>query len=162
MANNLYTTKTATLKATKADVTKLNVKTIKVNGKDVATSVKHPNDTREVITENDLWGSWAEIKDGEIIFHEDEVTNPNNPQPWNTDVTKVENNKAFIGEELYANVQTEKMKEFGGIFYNSNNIISFDSDLSSAKGFTMTFFNCPNLTSFNGSLRSLEITRMSF
>ena len=72
MATNNYTTKTASLKTTKADVNILSTKKIKVNGKDVATSVKHPNDTREVITENDLWGSWAEITtDGEIIFHDD-------------------------------------------------------------------------------------------
>jgi hypothetical protein len=50
MANNLYTTKTAALKATKADINKLDAKKLKVNGKDVATSVKHPDDTREVIT----------------------------------------------------------------------------------------------------------------
>ena len=88
MANN-YTTRTAALKATKADVSKLNVKTIKVNGKDVATSVKHSADTRETITENDLWGSWAEIKDGEIIFHDDEVVNPNVYSEWNKNLTKV-------------------------------------------------------------------------
>ena len=116
MANNLYTTKTAALKATKADVSKLNVKTIKVNGKDVATSVKHPNDTREVITENDLWGSWAEIKDGEIIFHEDEVINPNGSSAWNTSITKVENNKGYVGDTFYGNIQTEKIKNGNSMF----------------------------------------------
>ena len=92
MATKNYTTKTAALRATIADVNKLETKKLKVNGKDVATSVKHPNDTREVITENDLWGSWAEItNDGEIIFHEDEVTNPRTGQmrTWNENITKV-------------------------------------------------------------------------
>ena len=134
MTTKNYTTKTAALRATIADVNKLETKKIKVNGKDVATSVKHPNDTREVITENDLWGSWAEItSNGEIIFHEDEVTNPNvsNYSAWNSNITKVEDNKAYIGETLYGNIQTEKIKDGDFIFKYCTNLTTFDSDLSS-------------------------------
>ena len=151
MANNLYTTKTAALKATKADVTKLNVKTIKVNGKDVATSVKHPNDTREVITENDLWGSWAEItKDGEIIFHEDELSNPNasNYTTWKEDITKVEDNKAYVGVTLYANIQTEKLKNGTSMFSDCIFLTTFTSDLSSLTDGYQMFRSCHNLTNF--------------
>ena len=175
MANNLYTTKTAALKATKADVSKLNVKTIKVNGKDVATSVKHPNDTREVITENDLWGSWAEIKDGEIIFHEDEVTSPNYGSAWNTSITKVEDNKAYTKlytraavekptdatnpgynpDTLFANVQTEKIKNGKYMFEGCSNLTTFTSDLSSLTDGSGMFQNCPKLTTFTSDLSSL-------
>ena len=153
-----YTTKTAALKATVADISKL-----KVKGKDVATSVKHPNDTREVITENDLWGSWAEItKDGEIIFHDDEVTNPNasNWSAWNSNIAKVEDNKAYTGEidyygdltnlALYANIQTEKIKNGRYMFYNCSALKTFTSDLSSlTNGYSM-FYNCSALTAFTG------------
>ena len=162
MATNNYTTKTAALKATIADVSKINTKKLKVNGKDVVLGAKHPEDTREVITENDLWGSWVEIKDGEIIFHDDEVTNPNINSTWNENITKVEKNKAFIGDDFYCNIQTEKIIEASGFFMNSQAITSFDSDLSSVKGFIMCFSNCTNLISFNGSLRSLEQSRMCF
>ena len=191
MVTNNYTTKTASLKATKADVNSLNTKKIKVNGKDVATSVKHPDDTREVITENDLWGSWAEItKDGEIVFHEDEVTNPNKNNSmlsmWNRSITKVVDNKAYIGNTLYANIQTEKIVDGEEMFYNCDEFTTFDSDLSSLEtaanmfsysgklaefasdlsslrdGFGM-FTDCPSLTSFNTTnLSSLTNGKLMF
>ena len=158
-----YTTKTAALKATVADISKL-----KVKGKDVATSVKHPNDTREVITENDLWGSWAEItKDGEIVFHNDEIMNPNKDlpsntcaegMPWNSSITKIENNKAYIGDVMWANIQTERITENSGydsIFRDCSNLISFNSDMSSLTTASLMFNNCSNLTSFKSDLSSL-------
>ena len=166
--SDLYSTKTAALKATKADVSKLNTKSLKVNGKDVATSIKHPNDTREVITENDLWGSWAEItKNGEIVFHEDEIVNPNKDlpsdtcvegMPWNSSITKIENNKAYIGDVMWANIQTERITENSGydsIFRDCSNLISFNSDLSSLTTGALMFNNCHYLTSFTSDLSSL-------
>jgi hypothetical protein len=68
MSNNLYTTKTATLKATRADVNNLSTKKIKVNGKDVVTGVK-VEDTRERITERDLWSNAIEVQGNEIIIN---------------------------------------------------------------------------------------------
>ena len=164
--SSLYTTKTAALKATKADVSKLNVKTIKVNGKDVATSVKHPNDTREVITENDLWGSWAEIKDGEIIFHDDEVISPGfsvddpntgclEADPWDVDITKVENNKAYKGDILFANVETNKIKNGEKMFSYCSKLANFSSDLSPLTNSYGMFYDCSNLTTFTSDLSSL-------
>ena len=168
MANNLYTTKTAALKATKADINKLETKKIKVNGKDVATSVKHPNDTREVITENDLWGSWAEItKDGEIIFHDDYIyntikSNTDNMyieewqnQNWNREITKVEDNKGFINDTLYGNIQCEKIKDGSRLFYNCNELVSFTSDLSSLTNGNSMFSYSEKLAEFSSDLSSL-------
>ena len=164
--SDLYTTKTAALKAIKADVSKLNTKSLKVNGKDVATSVKHPNDTREVITENDLWGSWAEIKDGEIIFHEDEVISPGfsvddpntgclEAEAWDVDITKVENNKAYKGDILFANVETNKIKNGEKMFSFCSKLANFSSDLSLlTNGYSM-FYNCSNLIAFTSDLSSL-------
>ena len=161
-----YTTQTASLKTTFADVRKLDVKKIKVNNKDVATSVKHPNDTREVITENDLWGSWAEIKDGEIIFHDDEVVNPNasSNDAWNYNISKVENNKAYIRDEsygniikdeLYGNIQTENIKNGHTMFQSCHDMRSFNSDLKSLVHGESMFWRCDSLSSFTSDLNSL-------
>ena len=161
MTTKNYTTKTAALRATIADVNKLETKKIKVNGKDVATSVKHPNDTREVITENDLWGSWAEItKDGEIVFHEDEVTNPNYSyggqfRAWNNEITRVENNKGYIGDTLYANIQTENIQDGALMFYDCSNFTSFNGDLSSlTDGYDMFYYS--NIESINNGYVNLH------
>jgi hypothetical protein len=83
MANNLYTTKTAALKATKADINNLNVKKLLLGGqnildiiKNATPTIKHSQDTRETVTENDLWGQWVETtSDGTIIIHDDWVIN---------------------------------------------------------------------------------------
>ena len=158
--SNLYTTKTAALKATKADVSKLNVKNIKVNGKDVATSVKHPNDTREVITENDLWGSWAEIKDGEIIFHDDEITYEGFDMETYMNIVKIENNKAYNANgDLLFNIQTKNIRNYPEYVFNFDsciNLQTFESDLSSLVDGNMFFVRCENLYKFKGDLSSLE------
>ena len=157
MANNLYTTKTAALKATKADVTKLNVKTIFVGGENIldiikraTPNIKHSQDTRETVTENDLWGQYIETKsDGTVIIHDDEVVNPNGNYAWNTSITKIEDNKAYIGDTLFANIQTENIKNDNGMFYNCNALTTFTSDLSSLNRGHSMFRGCSNLTTFN-------------
>ena len=162
MANNLYTTKTASLKATRADIRNLETKTIKVNGKDVVTSVKHSDDTREVITENDLWGQYIEtLEDGTVIVHDDEVTNPNENNDditlkgCNKDITKVEDNKAYIGDTFYGNIQLEKMKDGGYTFCYCEQLASFAGDLSSLISGGVMFYNCNKLTSLTVELSSL-------
>lgn len=158
--SDLYTTKTAALKATKADVSKLNTKSLKVNGKDVATSVKHPNDTREVITENDLWGSWAEIKDGEIIFHDDEITFEGLDMESYMNIVKIENNKAYNANgDLLFNIQTKNIRNYPEyVFYfdSCTNLQTFESDLSSLVDGNVFFARCENLYKFKGDLSSLE------
>ena len=68
-------------------------------------NIKHAQDTRETVTENDLWGQYIETKDdGTIIVHDDWVTNPNASSAWNTSITKVEDNKAYVNDELYGNI----------------------------------------------------------
>ena len=192
-----YTIKTPSLKTTVLDARKLTSYTvqadsIKVGDKNVATedklitSIKHTGDNREVITENDLWGSWAEIKDGEVIFHDDEVVNPSKDtqDAWNRKITKVENNKAYVGDNLYANIQTEKIKDGDSMFQNCSyltsftsdlssldngnymfgrsSIISFESDLSSLKTGDYMFTNCSGLTSFISDLSALQTGRYMF
>ena len=149
MATNNYTTKTAALKATIADVSKINTKKLKVNGKDVVVGAKHANDTRETVTENDLWGQYTEVKDGQVIVHDDWITNPNVDYSWNGAITKVENNKAYVGDTLYANIQSEKIKNGQCMFYRGSNLTTFSSDLSSLTDGTYMFRMCSNLTTFS-------------
>ena len=65
--SRIYTTKTPSIKATIADIRKLNVKDLTINGEGIIekinsakTVVKHASDTRETVTENDLWGQYIE------------------------------------------------------------------------------------------------------
>lgn len=161
-----YTTKTAALKATKADINKLNTKSLKVNNKDVPTSVKHPNDTREVITENDLWGSWAEInKNGQIIFHNDEIIHQigSGWGAWNTEITKVIDNKAYINDELFANIETSKITKantswqpYNPMFDSCYNLTEFSSSLQNLEYGYNFMYRCFNLTKVNTDLSSLK------
>ena len=166
MANNLYTTKTAALKATKADINNLNVKNLFLGGENIldiikraTPTIKHSQDTRETVTENDLWGQWVETTaDGTIIVHDDLVTNPNasNEYTWNESITKVEDNKAYVDDSFFANIQTEKIKNGDRMFVCCTNLTSFSSDLSSLVDGHYMFCECSNLTSFSSDLPSLK------
>ena len=161
MANNLYTTKTAALRATKADINKLDTKKMLLNGKnileyikDATPTIKHSQDTRETVTENDLWGQWVETKaDGTIIIHD--VTNYNGSKPWNTSITKVEDNKVYIGDTMWANVQTNKIKNGSLMFAFCSQLTSFNNDLSNLTNGGYMFAFCSSLTTFSSDLSSL-------
>ena len=167
MAKN-YNTRTASLKATIADIRNLDAKQINLDGKNIleyigesVPTIKHANDTRETITENDLWGQWVEtLEDGTVIIHDDEVINPNGNSSWNSYITKVEDNKAYekqgilSTEKFYANIQTEKIKDGTGMF-NGTAMTIFNSDLSSLENGTRMFVN-GGLSAFDG-LRSFNV-----
>ena len=159
--SRIYTTKTPSLKATIADIRKLNVKDLTINGEGIIdkinsakTVVKHSQDTRETITENDLWGQWVETKaDGTVIVHDDEVTNPNGSSVWNSSITKLEDTKAYVGGEsgdtFFANIQTKRLKVGSYMFNGCSNLTSiFFSDFSSLTHGDFMFQNCANLTLF--------------
>ena len=152
------------LSSTYADVRKLDVKKINLKGENIldiikkaTPTIKHANDTRETVTENDLWGQYIEtLEDGTTIVHDDYVTNPNTNDfnGWNTSITKVEDNKAYVGDTFFANVQTEKIKNGTNMFNNCYNLTTFDSDLSSLTEGSYMFNNCNTLVSFNSNLSS--------
>jgi hypothetical protein len=77
------------------------------------------------------------------------VTNPGNGMmdTWNENITKVENNKAYVGEDLFANIQTDKIVN-GNQFFYYNALESFSSDLSSLTDAYGMFAGCRNLTTF--------------
>ena len=135
-----FTTKTASIKATHAEFRNLDAKQIKLKDKnildyikDAIPTIKHSQDTRETVTENDLWGQWVEaLEDGTVIVHDDWVTNPNasNDSAWNTSIAKVEDNKAYVGDTLYGNIQTERIKDGRSFFYKDTSLTAFSGDLS--------------------------------
>lgn len=155
-----------------ADIRKLNVKMvdaekIKLNGENLEdllnnaegkiTSVRHPNDTREVITENDLWGSKSKIENGEVIFYEEEVTNPSGSRtPWNSSITKVEESKAFIDEDFFANLDTNNIIDGSFFFSNCKSLTSFISDISSIKTGDAMFHGASLMSEFKSELPLLE------
>lgn len=139
MATN-FTTNTPSLKTTVADVRKLTSKVIdaekiKLQGQDIedllgggegSTVIKLSNDTRETVTEYDLWGQYVENKNGEIIIHDDLIT-PKffallgndivgySPTYLDT-VAKIKDNKAYDSNgNFLSNIQTERLKEGYGI-----------------------------------------------
>lgn len=162
MATN-YTTRTAALKATKADINNLNVKKLFLGGENIleiikkaTPTIKHSQDTRETVTENDLWGQYIETtSDGTIIVHDDWVTNPNGSSAWNTSITKVEDNKAHTSSGFYANIQTEKIKDGSYMFSSCKNLTLFSPDLSSLTNGDSMFVGCTNLTTFSSDLPNL-------
>ena len=170
MSDN-YTTRTASLKAITGTVSDLDVKRltankinanqILINGQDISElgggieSAQHINDIRQTITDNDLWGQYTEIVDGKLIIHDDEVTNPNSGSAWNTSITKVENNKAYVGNDLFANIQTEKIKDGNGLFSDTL-IKQFYGDMPElVNGYNM-FGWAQKLTTFNGDMPALR------
>ena len=158
------------LSATYVDVRKLDAKIINLKGKNILeylennnTVIKHAQDTRETVTENDLWGQWIEtLDDGTVIIHDDWVTNPNSGSAWNWKITKVEDNKAYVGDTLYGNIQTEKIKDGRSFFYLDSALTSFVGDLNNLEiggGTSMCdgmFAGCAKLTTFTSDLSSLE------
>lgn len=167
-----FVTNTASLKTTIADIrilnsNKIDAKKMLLDGKNIleyiegnTPTVKHSQDTRETVTENDLWGQYIETKDdGTIIVHDDWVTNPNvaNKSAWNESITKVEDNKAYVGNTFVANVQTDRIKDGTYMFDSCRDLILFSADLSSLTNGTYMFYRCDSLdfVTFTSDLPSL-------
>ena len=154
MATKNYTTRTASLRATIADVRVIDVKKINLDGKNILDYIKesvpvitHSQDTRETVYTDDLWGQWVETKDdGTVVIHDDWVTKSSNS--WISNVTKVENNKAYDGDFVLANIQTERIKD-GTEMFHQTPLESFSGDLSSLVNGESMFMDT-SLTSFSG------------
>lgn len=180
MAKN-YTTKTASLKAITIDVHKLEANNLKLNGEDVlqkidttkselldeldtvkqdilyeidnaVPTVKISTDTRETITENDLWGTYVETKDnGEIVIHDDFISNPNadNKGYWYYPIGQVVKNKAYDSSVyFYANVETNKLTNGDYMFTDNMHLTNFDSNLSNLISGDHMFYYCIQLKTF--------------
>ena len=118
-------------------------------------------DWREVPTDYDIWrGAIFRNDDGSVESRDLYIPDATN---WKTEVydsngltiTKVENNKAYNGDEFVCNMQTEKIKIGEKMFYKNTALTVFDSDLSSLTDGSSMFRSCSNLTSFDVDLSSL-------
>lgn len=162
------------LSATYADVRKLDVKKINLKGKDIlehikenVPTIKHSQDTRETVTENDLWGQYIENKsDGTIIVHDDEITELT--QSWKNQkysLYKIENNKGYTASynsyyntvsdlAFFANIQTDMITDGEEMFMDSV-LHYFKSDLSNLKNGEKMFSRSENLYEVLSNLSNL-------
>lgn len=162
MATKNYTTKTASLRATKIDTNKIELK-----GKNILDYISENKTTilderGTNVTENDLWGTTITTdENGVVTVSCKNVTNPNvsSGSCWNKDINLVRDNKAYKGDidsfygtvsnlAFFANIQTEKIVDGSMMFYGSN-LAEFDSDLSSLTNSDGMFGGCNKLTYFN-------------
>ena len=175
-----YNTRTASLKATIADIRnldakKIDAKNINLKNKNIleyieenVPTIKHSQDTRETVYENDLWGQWVETKDdGIFVVHDDYLSNPSNGLAWLKNIKAIQDNKAYseittdsegnfsgVDEDsILANIQTKMIKD-GSYMFRDAPLTSFSGDLSSLVEGALMFYNTP-LTSFSGDLSNL-------
>lgn len=154
MANNLYTTKTASLKATRADVNNLSTKKIKVNGKDVVTSIR-VEDEREYVTAHDLWCAEVELENNEIIFTDGGIYH-NSMTPWRTNITEVIDRRCYDSLGFYCNLKTDSIVSGDYMFNGSNcHLTRWNSDLPKLERGWHMFYGCTELISFKGNMPSL-------
>lgn len=161
--SDLYTTRTANLRATNADFGKIDSKRIDLNGKNILDYISESktvvlDERGEIASEKDLWGTTATTDENGIVHvSHNFITNPNayNNAAWDSTVTKVENNKAYQGENFYCNIQTDMIKDGTYMFKSATNLTSFESDLSSLQNGVAMFYKTSNLNTFNTNLDSL-------
>ena len=156
MSEKFYTTTTAALKATTADIRILDAKKIKLNGKPIPSKVL--DDRGDFVTDQDLWGTSVTTDENGVVHVSHKfLSNPNGEEAWNSEVKSVKDNKAYTstdatGEPL-CNIQTEMIKD-GSNMFDSTSLTSFSSDLSGLVNGT-NMFHSTSLTSFNVDLSSL-------
>lgn len=117
--------------------------------------------------ENDILSTKAEVKDGKLVITEQVVNNPNigasenDYRAWNTNVVKVVSNEAFNADgEKIATIETDKLKNGTGMFYNVN-ISEFASDMPLLEN-GRSMFAGSDLTQFVGDLPSLTLASTMF
>ena len=106
------------------------------------------------VTANDIWGTTVTMDANGVVTVDHKYLSSNN-KAWNTSITKVEDNKAYVGDTLYGNIQTDMIKDGNQMFSGCSGLTTFDSDLSNlTKGNTM-FGSCSSITTFDSDLSSL-------
>jgi len=158
-----YTTKTAFLRATKADIRSLEANKLFIDGVNINDLIKNGqvkvlDDRGDFVTDQDLWGTTVTTDENGVVHVSHKfVSNPNGMAPWNRSVYSVKDNKAYTstdasGEPL-CNIQTEMIKS-GLCMFDNNPLTLFSSSLSSLTSGNM-MFSGTSLTSFSVDLSSL-------
>ena len=174
--SEIYTTNTASLKATIADIRKLNTKVIdvnklNVNGQDIKELIEDNKivilDERGTLAndELDIWNSSVITdEDGNVIVGarvkpKEHTFNDITSAQYNTlgAAFKVINNEVFTWDESHTMFwQTDGLTDAtNSVFSKRMGISVFESDLSSLTNGNAMFNNCNDLTSFKSDLSSL-------
>lgn len=171
MSTNNFTTRTASLRATKIDTSKITLKGKNILDYISESKTKVLDDRGEFVTDQDLWGTSVTTDENGVVHVSHKwVTNPNTfLSPWNSSVKAVQNNKAYseittdaegnftgVNESsAVANIQTERIKN-GGAMFHGTSLASFSGDLSSLTNGTIMFGSTP-LSSFDIDLSNLTV-----
>ena len=105
------------------------------------------------VTANDIWGTTATMDaSGVVTIAHDWITANG---PWNNSITSVEENKAYIGDTEWANIQTDMINDGREMFAECSSLSTFSSKLSSLTHARGMFKNCSQLESFEDNLSTL-------
>ena len=178
MATN-YTTKTAALKATKADINKLDAKKMLLNGKNILDYISDSEfnsyDTRDPQLKNDeldIWNTEISLSDNGCIevkphvhgmrvidFESEEITfegiTETQTETLRTAVKVIDNEVLGENDEHIMYWQTDGLTDGDYMFFGCTNLTTFNGDLSSLTYGAGMFLFCENLTSFSSNLSSL-------
>lgn len=179
MATN-YTTRTAALKATKADINKIDAKKMLLNGKNILDYISDSEfnsyDTRDPQLKNDeldVWNTTISLsEEGHIevkphvhgiSFDEDayEITlegiTESQIYTLRTAVKVIDNEVlGFSDDEHIMYWQTDGLTNGFMMFNDCSQLTTFTSDLSGLTNSREMFVECYNLESFSSDLSSLE------
>ena len=180
--SDLYTTRTANLRATKGDFSKIDAKQIILNGKNILDYISDSEfdsyDTRDPQLKNDeldVWNTAISLSDNghievkpnehsvELTFdsskgqfiHTYKGITESQANTIKTAVKVVDNEVLGANDEHIMYWQTDGLTDGYKMFNNCTNLTSFSSDLSSLTDGEGMFKDCSNLTSFTSDLSSL-------
>lgn len=112
-----------------------------------APTVSESGNIPTQITPYDIWEALPVVSDDGLLslknFHIPDASKWNSLiyEPNNLTITKVENNKAYNGEQFVCNIQSEKIKNGSQLFFNCPELLTFNCDLSSLNNGDLMFFN---------------------
>ena len=142
MATN-YTTKTAALKATKADINKLDAKKMLLNGKNILDYISDSEfdsyDTRDPQLKNDeldIWNTAISLSDNGHIevkpFEHTDATISSTQRTTLKSAAKVIDNEVLVANNEHLMYwQSDGLTNGYAMFSRCTNLSSFSSDLSS-------------------------------
>lgn len=162
-----YNTRTASLKATIADIRNLDAKQIKLKDKNILDYIKESEfnsyDTRDPQLKNDeldIWNTEISLsEEGYIEVKPLEHTYDSISSSQSTTLesaVKVIDNEVLGANDVHIMYwQTDGLTNGQKLFLNHKSIAIFESDLLSLKEADGIFKNCRKLAIFNGNLSSL-------
>ncbi len=166
-----YTTQTASLKTTFADIRNLDAKNIKIKGQNIEElwGLNLPEDYKKFVTrcelpEDENWSIWDDTGNLLYINFSDKIINGNGMFS-RTGLTSFTSDLSSLtsGESMFLvcdnlttfNSDLSSLTNGKQMFQDCSNLTAFTSDLISlTNGFYM-FSGCDNLTTFNSDLSSL-------